>query len=145
MAYKSITPHVEDLLTPTDQKQVRQKKNQTPSLYQQQKNHAQFAIQRLGNHVPMSLQPVFVSHSHQLNASQIVESADDSPGSRGKQSPRQTFNVSSLVGPKKSTIEHKTAYMDDNDTHDMLKVKTLGPLIDKNAHMKEMRGNLDKV
>ena len=95
----------------------------------------------------MSLQPVFVSHSHQLNASQIVENADDTNDSRGgrQPSPRATFNVSSLVGPKKSTIEHKTAYMDDNDTHDMLKVKTLGPLIDKNAHMKEMRGNLDKM
>lgn len=27
----------------------------------------------------------------------------------------------------------------------MLKVKTLGPLFDKNAHMKEMRVNKDKV
>ena len=35
--------------------------------------------------------------------------------------------------------------MDDNDTHHMLQVKTLGPLIDKSAHLKEMRGNLDKV
>ena len=95
----------------------------------------------------MSLQPVFVSHSHQLNASQIVENTEKSRGSTEGDpgSPRQTINISSLVAPKKSTIEHRTSYMDESDTYNMLQVKTLGPLIDKSAHMKEMRGNLDKV
>ena len=67
LEYKSITPHVETLLTPSDQKQSRQKKNQTPNMYQQQKLQAQINIQMLNHtnqNMPMSLQPVFLSHSH---------------------------------------------------------------------------------
>ena len=35
--------------------------------------------------------------------------------------------------------------MNESETLDMLKVKTLGPLFNMNAHLKEIRGNLDKV
>lgn len=56
----------------------------------------------------------------------------------------QNASMAAWTGPKKSTIEHRTAYMDESETLDMLKVKTLAPLFDKNAHLKEIRGNLDK-
>ena len=35
--------------------------------------------------------------------------------------------------------------MNEQDTLDMLKVKTIGPHFDKNAHLKEIRSNRDKV
>jgi len=45
---------------------------------------------------------------------------------------------------KKATIDNPS-YLDHQDTQDLFHVKTLGPLINKTAHLKERRGHLDKI
>lgn len=54
------------------------------------------------------------------------------------------LHLDSQARKPRSTITHDTVYVPQRDTNALLQVRNVGPL-DKVAHLRQMRGHLDKM